>query len=87
MADVGWEGIMAADPTVIVAAQVDRNRWELDTAENKIELLTSDPTVSQMDAVRAGRIVVMSGAAMNPSIRTIYGAEQVAEQLRALDLP
>lgn len=84
---VGWEGIMAADPTVLVAAQVDRNRWDLDTADNKIEFLTSDPTVSQMDAVQAGRIVVMSGAAMNPSIRTLYGAEEVAEQLEALDLP
>ena len=84
---VGWEGIMAADPTVFVAAQVDRNRWDLDTAENKIEFLTSDPTVSQMEAVREGRILTMSGAAMNPSIRTLYGAEQVAEQLKALDLP
>lgn len=84
---VGWEGIIAADPTVFVAAQVDRNRWDLDAAENKIEFLKSDPTVSQMEAVRNGRIVVMSGAAMNPSIRTLYGAEQVAEQLKALDLP
>ena len=84
---LGWEGIMAADPTVFVAAQVDRNRWDLAAAENKIDFLTSDPTVSQMDAVKNGRIVVMSGAAMNPSIRTLYGAEQVAEQLKALDLP
>ncbi|MCG7622509.1 ABC transporter substrate-binding protein [Epibacterium sp. Ofav1-8] len=84
---VGWEGIMAADPTVFVVAQVDRERWNLDTADNKIAFLTSDPTVSQMEAVRNGRIVVMSGAAMNPSIRTLYGAEQVAEQLKAIDLP
>lgn len=84
---VGWEGIMAANPTVFVASQVDRNRWDLDTADNKIDFLKSDPTVSQMEAVRNGRIVVMSGAAMNPSIRTLYGAEQVAEQLEALDLP
>ena len=84
---VGWEGIMAAAPTVFVVAQVDRNRWDLDSAENKIDFLTSDPTVSQMEAVRKGRIVTMSGAAMNPSIRTLYGAEQVAEQLKALDLP
>ncbi len=84
---VGWEGIMAADPTVFVAAQVDRNRWDLDTADNKIKFLESDPTVSQMEAVRKGRIVVMSGAAMNPSIRRLYGAEQVAEQLELLDLP
>lgn len=84
---LGWEGIMAADPTVFVAAQVDRNRWDLDQAENKIAYLTTDPAVSQMEAVKAGRIVVMSGAAMNPSIRTLYGAEEVAAQLRALDLP
>lgn len=84
---LGWEGILAADPTVIVASQVDRNRWELDNADAKIAYLTSDPTVSQMDAVKGGRIVVMSGAAMNPSIRTIYGAEEVAKQLRTLDLP
>lgn len=84
---VGWEGIMAANPTVFVAAQVDRNRWDLDTAENKVAFLQSDPTVSQMETVLNVRIVVMSGAAMNPSIRTLYGAEQVAEQLEALDLP
>lgn len=84
---LGWEGIMASDPTVFVAAQVDRNRWDLDRADNKIAYLTSDPTVSQMEAVKSGRIVVMSGAAMNPSIRTLYGAEEVAQQLKALDLP
>ena len=84
---LGWEGIMATNPTVIVAAQVDRKRWGLDEAKNKIEFLTSDPTVSQMDAVKAGRIAVISGAAMNPSVRTIYGAERLAEQLRTFDLP
>jgi len=84
---LGWEGIMAAKPTVIVAAQVDRHRWDLDEAENKIAFLTSDPTVSQMEAVKARRIVTMSGAAMNPSIRTLYGAEEIAAQLEELDLP
>lgn len=84
---LGWEGIMAANPAVFVAAQVDRNRWDLDTAAAKIAFLTSDPTVSQMEAVKSGRIVEMSGAAMNPSIRTLYGAEEVAAQLRTLELP
>ena len=84
---LNWEGIMAADPTVIVATQVDRNRWDLDKAENKIAFLKSDPTVSQMEAVKKGRIAVMSGAAMNPSIRTLYGAEELAEEIKAMDLP
>jgi iron complex transport system substrate-binding protein len=84
---LGWEGIMAANPTVFLAAQVDRNRWDLDDAKTKVGFLTSDPTVSQMDAVKSGRIAVMSGAAMNPSIRTLYGAEELAAQLKTLDLP
>lgn len=84
---LGWEGIMAAEPTVFVTAQVDRNRWDLDTAENKREFLTSDSTVSQMDSVQKGRIAVINGAAMNPSIRTLYGAEQIADQMKAFDLP
>ena len=54
---------MASNPTVIVAAQVDRKRWGLDEAQSKIEFLTTDPAVSRMEAVRAGRIAVISGAA------------------------
>ena len=84
---LGWEGIMAANPTVIVAAQVDRERWALDESQAKIDFLTTDPAVSQMDAVKAGRIAVMSGASMNPSVNTLYGAEQLAAQLRTFDLP
>jgi iron complex transport system substrate-binding protein len=39
-----------------------------------------------MEAVKAGRIAVMSGSSMNPSVHTLFGAEQLAEQLRAFDL-
>lgn len=83
---LGWEGIMAANPDVIVAASLDRNRWELDKPETKIKFLTTDPAVSQMPAVKNKAIVVMDGQAMNPTIRTLYGAEQVATQLKALGL-
>ncbi|MCM5559960.1 ABC transporter substrate-binding protein [Pleomorphomonas sp. JP5] len=81
---LGWEAIIAADPDVIVIASLDRNRWELDRPEAKIKFLTTDPAVSQMRAVRDKAIVVMDGQAMNPTLRTIYGAEQVADQLRSL---
>lgn len=83
---LGWEGIIAANPDVVVVASLDRNRWELDKPEAKIAFLNSDPAVSQMPAVRNKAIVVMDGQAMNPTIRTIYGAEQVAGQLKALGL-
>jgi iron complex transport system substrate-binding protein len=83
---LGWEGIIAANPDVIVVASLDRNRWELDKPEAKIKFLTSDPAVSQIPAVKNKAIVVMDGQAMNPTIRTIYGAEQVADQMKALGL-
>ncbi|MFN7101561.1 MAG: ABC transporter substrate-binding protein [Pseudorhizobium sp.] len=83
---LGWESIIAANPDVIVVADLDRNRWELDKPEAKIAFLNSDPAVSQIAAVKNKAVVVMDGQAMNPTIRTIYGAEQVAEQMKALGL-
>lgn len=83
---VGWESIIATNPDVIVVSRLDRNRWTLDSAEEKIKFLKNDPAVSQLDAVKKGHIVVMDGQAMNPTIRTIYGAEEVAAQLEKLGL-
>lgn len=83
---VSWEGIVAANPTVLVIADLDRDRWALDKPQAKKDFLTSDPVVSQLDAVRNGYIAVMDGQAMNPTIRTIYGAEQLASQLEGFGL-
>uniref|UniRef100_UPI00310127B9 ABC transporter substrate-binding protein n=1 Tax=Neorhizobium sp. EC2-8 TaxID=3129230 RepID=UPI00310127B9 len=83
---LGWESIIAINPDVIVIANLDRNRWELDKPEAKVKFLTTDPAVSQISAVKNKAMVVMDGQAMNPTVRTIYGAEQVAEQLKALGL-
>jgi len=83
---LGWESIIASNPDVIVVAQVDRNRWDLDKSEAKISFLTTDPATSQMPAVKNKAVVVMDGQAMNPTVRTIYGAEQVAQQLKTLGL-
>ena len=83
---VSWEGIVAANPTVLVIADLDRDRWALDKPQAKKDFLTSDPVVSQIDAVKNGHIAVMDGQAMNPTIRTIYGAEQLADQLEGFGL-
>lgn len=83
---VGWESIIASNPDVIVVTQVDRNRWELDKAQEKIKFLNSDPATSQITAVKNKALVIMPAQAMNPSVQTIYGAEQVAQQIKALGL-
>lgn len=78
---VSWESIIAANPDVIVVSSLDRNRWVLDKAEEKIKFLKSDPVVSQLEAVKKGHVFIMDGQAMNPTVRTLPGAEQVAEQM------
>jgi probable iron ABC transporter, substrate-binding protein len=78
---MSWESIIATQPDVIIVATLDRNRWELDKPEAKIKYLTTDSATREMPAVKNGAIVVMDGSAMNPSVRTIYGAEQVAQSL------
>lgn len=83
---LGWESIIATNPDVIVVAKVDRNRWELDKAEAKINFLKTDSGTSQMQAVKNNAIVIMDGQAMNPTIQTIFGAERIAEQLKSLGL-
>lgn len=79
---VGWEGIIASNPDVIVVAHLDRNRWELDKPEAKIRFLTTDPATSKMPAVQNRNLFVIDGQAMNPSIRTLFGAEELAKQLK-----
>lgn len=83
---LGWESIIASNPDVVVVAQVDRNRWDLDKSQAKIDFLKSDPGTSKMPAVKNNAIVVINGQAMNPSVQTIGGAEQIAEQLKSLGL-
>ncbi|UWQ42342.1 ABC transporter substrate-binding protein [Leisingera aquaemixtae] len=81
---VGWETIAKANPTVIVIARMDRRRFAADDYEKKLEFLRTDPVVSQMDAVKNGRIVVMDAQAMDATIRAIPALEDLAAELSAI---
>ena len=78
---VGWETIAKANPTFIVVAKMDRRRFPADDVEKKLEFLKTDPVASQLDAVKAGRIVVMDAHAMDATIRTVDGIEVLADAL------
>jgi iron complex transport system substrate-binding protein len=83
---VGWEAIVAANPSVIVVAEMDRRRFPADDAAVKLRFLQTDPVASRMDAVRAHRFVVMDAQSMNPTIRTIDGIEALANGIKAFGL-
>ena len=83
---VGWETIARANPTFIVAAEMNRRRFPADDIAVKRGFLSSDPVTSQMEAVKNGRILTLEAHAMDPSIRAIYGLESLSDALAGLGL-
>jgi len=83
---VSWERVTAANPTVLVIAEMSRRRHPADSAEAKRAFLKTDPVAGQMDAVKHDRIITIDAQAMDPGIRTIEGIEQVAQGLKKFGL-
>lgn len=83
---VGWETIVRSNPDLIVLADMDRRFNPGDDPAARIAFLQSDPVVSLLPAVQQGHYFLMRAEAMNPSIRTIGGIEQLAEHIRVFGL-
>ncbi|MGW6908548.1 ABC transporter substrate-binding protein [Streptomyces sp. NPDC054940] len=83
---VNWETVADRDPDVLVIGDLSRKQQTAETAARKIEFLESDPVTKNMTAVREKRYVLLSGQAMNPTIRTVEGVEKVAAALRQYGL-
>ncbi|MFD5627346.1 MULTISPECIES: ABC transporter substrate-binding protein [unclassified Streptomyces] len=83
---INWETVADRDPDVLVIGDLTRKSQTAESAAKKIEFLESDPVTRNMSAVRHKRYVLLSGQAMNPTIRTVEGVEQVAAGLREFGL-
>ena len=79
---VSWEVIADRDPDVLVLADLSRRTIDGDALAAKIEFLESNPVTSRLTAVQQKRYIVVNGADLNPSIRTVDGTEKVADGLR-----
>lgn len=83
---ISWEVVAERDADVIVVGDLTRKSQTAETAEAKIAYLESNPVTREMAAVREKRFIDITGAEMNPSLRTIYGVETVAAGLTELGL-
>ncbi|SDK73181.1 iron complex transport system substrate-binding protein [Nocardioides sp. YR527] len=83
---INWETVAERNPDLIVLGDLTRKSQTAETARAKIDYLKTNPVTAQMEAVKNDRFVTLSGAELNPSIRTVYAVENVAEQLAALGL-
>ncbi|WP_250290355.1 ABC transporter substrate-binding protein [Streptomyces atroolivaceus] len=83
---INWETVADRNPDVLVIGDLTRRSQTAESAEKKIEFLESNPATKNLDAVRHKRYVLLSGQAMNPTIRTVEGLERVAAGLRSFGL-
>ncbi|KPC80999.1 MULTISPECIES: ABC transporter substrate-binding protein [Streptomyces] len=83
---INWETVADRNPDVLVIGDLTRRSQTAESAGKKIEFLESNPATKNLDAVRHKRYVLLSGQAMNPTIRTVEGVERVAEGLRSFGL-
>ncbi|MEV3987766.1 ABC transporter substrate-binding protein [Streptomyces sp. NPDC049837] len=83
---INWETVADRNPDVLVIGDLTRKAQTGESAAKKIEFLESNPVTRNMDAVKHKRYVLLSGQAMNPTIRTVEGIEQVAAALREFGL-
>ncbi|MFE0645167.1 ABC transporter substrate-binding protein [Streptomyces sp. NPDC058877] len=83
---VNWETVADRDPDVLVIGDLTRRAQSAESAAKKIEFLESDPVTRNMTAVKNKRYVLLSGQALNPTLRTVEGIEKVAAALRSYGL-
>ncbi|MER5275011.1 ABC transporter substrate-binding protein [Streptomyces sp. NPDC002809] len=83
---INWETVADRNPDVLVIGDLTRKSQTAESATKKIAFLESNPATKNMDAVRHKRYVLLSGQAMNPTIRTVEGVERVAAGLRSFGL-
>lgn len=83
---ISWETVADRNPDVLVIGDLSRTMQTAESADKKIEFLESNPVTKTMDAVKNRRYVLLSGQAMNPTIRTVEGLERVAAGLRDFGL-
>lgn len=83
---VNWETVADRDPDLLVIGDLTRKQQTAETAAQKIEFLESNPVTKNMTAVKKKRYVLLSGQAMNPTVRTVEGIEKVAAALRGQGL-
>ncbi|GAA3651449.1 ABC transporter substrate-binding protein [Microbacterium marinilacus] len=76
--EVSWDEVAARQPDYIVLADLTRG-YPGDTVEEKVDFLTSDPLMSQLEAVREERFIVVPGQYMDPSINSVKAVPAVAQ--------
>ncbi len=81
--EVSWDEVAARNPDIIVLADLTRGEPG-DSAQEKVDLLKSDPLTSQLDAVQDDKFIIIPGSYMDPSYGSPFAVPALAEGVVAL---
>ena len=71
---VSWEEVIDRDPELIVLTEAD---WS--TSQEKIDLLSSDPSLADITAVKEQRFAILKFSSLVPGIRNATAIRELAE--------
>lgn len=69
--EVSWDEIAARGPDVVVIGDLSERGNPGDSAAEKLAMMREHPAVSQLPALRDGKVVELPGIEMDPSVRTV----------------
>ncbi|WP_262103864.1 putative F420-0 ABC transporter substrate-binding protein [Arthrobacter sp. Marseille-P9274] len=79
---LSWEAVADRNPDVIVLVD---SSWS--SVKKKIGVLEQHPVISQLDAVKEGRYLVVPFAASEAGVRSVETVQSLTDQLAKLDAP
>lgn len=79
--EVSWDQIIARNPSVIVLANLPGRGEQGDSADDKIHMMRAHPVLSQIDAVRAGRFVIVPGLELDATVRSVNALKTINDAL------
>ncbi|MDQ2585260.1 ABC transporter substrate-binding protein [Saccharothrix yanglingensis] len=69
--EVSWDEVAKREPDVIVVGDLSERGNPGDSAAEKLAMMREHPAVSQLAALRDGKVIELAGIEMDPSVRTV----------------
>ncbi|WP_410598626.1 helical backbone metal receptor [Amycolatopsis sp. lyj-90] len=82
--EVSWEAIADRAPDVVVIGDLSERGNPGDTADEKLAMMRAHPVLSNLPAVRDGKIIKLPGIELDASVRTVNALRAFGSGLDAL---
>jgi len=81
-----WETVLAENPQYIIICDYSTSIRNTDDFDAKVEKLTSNPALADLDAVRNGNFVRVRLSEITPGVRSVDALVRLAEDIHGVSL-